>query len=113
MASWKEEAGSYDLMFTLDDGTQERARHRFLALCCGGFSQAKIPKAPGLWSYKGEVFHSADWPETLEAESLRGKEVMVVGNGCSGSVRTCVSRAPSLEAVPRSSGLWRRIPISK
>lgn len=102
------------MVFTLADGTQETARHKFLALCCGGLSKTKIPNTPGLWTYKGKVFHSADWPEDLSTENLRGKEVLVVGNGCSGFVCIMLGRIQTTYvAVCRLSGRWHRTPKSR
>jgi cation diffusion facilitator CzcD-associated flavoprotein CzcO len=39
---------------------------------------------PGKESFEGQVIHAADWPRDLTTESLHGKTVVVVGNGCSG-----------------------------
>lgn len=61
-------------------------RHDILVSAIGGFSIPRIPSVPGLDGYKGQVFHSLDWPRDLEPKDLRGKQVMVVGSGCSGWV---------------------------
>lgn len=52
----------------------------FLALAHGGLSQPVIPRLPGLSTFAGQSFHSAQWPKDL---SLQGRRVGVVGTGAS------------------------------
>ncbi len=40
----------------------------------------KLPPIPGLDSFKGPCFHTANWPEGMD---LRGKNVGIIGNGAS------------------------------
>jgi cation diffusion facilitator CzcD-associated flavoprotein CzcO len=44
-------------------------------------SNWKWPQIPGLQDFKGELIHSANWPEKYE---YSGKKVAVIGNGSSG-----------------------------
>lgn len=83
-AVWREDANAYDITFRLADNQQLVVQHRYLTLCWGPFSGPNMPKIPGLSAYQGQVFHSMDWPENLKLEDLKGKSVMVVGNGSSG-----------------------------
>ena len=46
----------------------------------GALSRPTIPKVPGLASFKGKMFHSADWDHDYE---LAGKRVAVIGTGAS------------------------------
>ncbi len=46
----------------------------------GGLTQPSFPKIPGLDSFRGPVFHSADWNHDVE---LEGKRVAVIGTGAS------------------------------
>ncbi len=46
----------------------------------GIFNPIKFPDIPGLKSFAGPCFHTAEWPQTLD---LTGKRVAVVGNGAS------------------------------
>lgn len=46
----------------------------------GLFNKPKIPDLPGMSSFKGPVFHTAEWPDDLD---LSGKRVAVVGTGAS------------------------------
>ncbi|KAF8891242.1 hypothetical protein BD779DRAFT_190760 [Infundibulicybe gibba] len=40
----------------------------------------RLPDIPGIENFKGQLFHSADWPDNVD---LRGKRVAVVGSGAS------------------------------
>ncbi|OXA45122.1 baeyer-Villiger monooxygenase [Folsomia candida] len=55
---------------------------RHLILCVGSCSKKYIPEFSGLNKFRGQLYHSADWPE--ENVPLRGKHVAVVGTGASG-----------------------------
>lgn len=44
-------------------------------------SNWKWPQIPGLHEFKGDLIHSANWPETFQ---YSGKKVAVIGNGSSG-----------------------------
>ncbi|TXT08696.1 hypothetical protein VHUM_02824 [Vanrija humicola] len=50
----------------------------------GGLSNPRMIDAKNRSLYKGTLVHAADWPEELTIDSLKGKHVVVVGNGCSG-----------------------------
>ncbi|EFV11658.1 DUF4873 domain-containing protein [Segniliparus rugosus] len=62
----------------LSDGDRYSAR-----VVIGGFGGLHVPKIPefkGLGTFKGEVFHSAQWRHDVD---LRGKKVVVIGTGAS------------------------------
>jgi cation diffusion facilitator CzcD-associated flavoprotein CzcO len=44
-------------------------------------SNWKWPQIPGLHDFKGDLVHSANWPENFE---YSGRKVAVIGNGSSG-----------------------------
>jgi cation diffusion facilitator CzcD-associated flavoprotein CzcO len=46
----------------------------------GGLSVPKECDIPGHENFKGKMFHSARWDWSVD---LKGKDVIVVGNGCS------------------------------
>ncbi|GMK54033.1 hypothetical protein CspeluHIS016_0106190 [Cutaneotrichosporon spelunceum] len=66
----------------------ERAEHVYradiLINACGMLSTPRRIDLPGADSFAGTLLHVSDWPADLRAEHLRGKRVVVVGNGCSG-----------------------------
>ncbi|MFR9755469.1 flavin-containing monooxygenase [Streptomyces sp. TR06-5] len=52
----------------------------FVVSATGPLSDPKIPDIPGLDTFEGKVFHSAQWDHDYD---LRGKRVAVVGTGAS------------------------------
>lgn len=50
----------------------------------GGLSTPRYIDLPGEDEFTGRVIHAADWPRDLSTDELKGKNVVVVGNGCSG-----------------------------
>ena len=63
---------------TLDDGTTLAARAVISAI--GQLNTPKLPDIPGLGSFAGPAFHSAQWPDGID---LAGKRVAVIGTGAS------------------------------
>ena len=53
---------------------------RLLLTAVGGFSQPRRVKFPGMESFGGHMFHTAEWDHSFD---WRGKRVAVIGNGCS------------------------------
>ncbi|HWG09762.1 MAG TPA: NAD(P)/FAD-dependent oxidoreductase [Solirubrobacteraceae bacterium] len=51
-----------------------------LITACGQLSVPKLPPIPGLDSFEGPAFHTAEWRHDVE---LAGKRVAVIGTGCS------------------------------
>lgn len=54
------------------------------SLSQGFAAKLNWPTAPGREDFKGDLYHSGNWPDGLEAEHLKGKRVAVVGSGASG-----------------------------
>jgi cyclohexanone monooxygenase len=55
---------------------------QYVVMATGCLSIPQAPKFPGLESFKGEWYHSADWPR--EGVSFAGKRVGIIGTGSSG-----------------------------
>lgn len=60
----------------------EVVRAKVVVSCVGGLVEPRgwPEEIPGLDKFKGKVFHSARWDETVD---LQDKNVVVVGTGCS------------------------------
>ena len=58
----------------------ERYRARFLVSAVGALHHPVIPDLPGIGSFRGPAFHSAEWDHELD---LAGKRVAVIGTGAS------------------------------
>jgi cation diffusion facilitator CzcD-associated flavoprotein CzcO len=65
---------------TTEDGTQLRSR--FVASATGVLSVPYWPSIPGRERYRGEAYHTGQWPK--EAVDFAGKKVAVIGTGASG-----------------------------
>ena len=55
-------------------------RARFVVMACGPMHIATKPDIPGLETFTGRQFHSAQWDSTCE---LKGQRVAVIGSGAS------------------------------
>jgi len=74
-AKWDEASATWILQTS-----QGEVHARHLVGAFGSLSDPLMPKLPGLASFKGEVFHSANWPKNFKPE---GKRVAVMGTGAS------------------------------
>lgn len=76
-----------DGTWALTTAAGDRLGARTLVLATGALSVPAVPRLPGIESFQGAVFHSADWPRradgTCEVDALDGKHVAVVGTGAS------------------------------
>jgi cation diffusion facilitator CzcD-associated flavoprotein CzcO/acetyl esterase/lipase len=75
-AHWDDARSSWRL--DLSDGDSLEAD--VLVPACGQLSRPATPRIPGLDTFGGPVFHSAEWDHDVD---LRGKRVAVVGTGAS------------------------------
>ncbi|WP_367125172.1 flavin-containing monooxygenase [Streptomyces phytohabitans] len=67
----------------------------FVVSATGPLSDPKIPDIPGLDTFEGKVFHSAQWDHDYD---LRGKRVAMVGTGAS-AIQIVPSIAPETERL--------------
>lgn len=61
---------------------EEKARAKIVCSCIGGLVEPKsmISDTPGFDRFQGALLHSARWDRTI---SLKDKDVVVIGTGCS------------------------------
>jgi cation diffusion facilitator CzcD-associated flavoprotein CzcO len=91
-ARWDERRGGWDLE------TSAGLRHAdVLVTACGQLSVPKTPPIPGLESFEGPVFHTAEWRHDVD---LAGKRVAMIGTGCS-----------AIQAVPAVQPIVDRIDV--
>jgi cation diffusion facilitator CzcD-associated flavoprotein CzcO len=74
-AAWDEEASCWRI-----ETTQGNYSAAVLVMATGPLSDPVIPALPGLESFRGRAFHSAQWDHELE---LDGRRVAVIGTGAS------------------------------
>jgi cation diffusion facilitator CzcD-associated flavoprotein CzcO len=73
-----------------------------LVMAAGALSEPKLPKLPGLESFRGKVFHSARWDHDYD---LTGRRVAVVGTGAS-----AVQFVPRIQPRVEKLFLFQRTP---
>ena len=80
-----------------------------LVTACGQLSVPKMPSIPGLDTFSGPAFHTAEWRHDVD---LSGKRVAVIGTGCSAiqtvSPRYSRSSSSSTSTSARPDGRCRR-----
>jgi cation diffusion facilitator CzcD-associated flavoprotein CzcO len=84
-ADWDAEQNLYHV--TLRDLVNDREVQvdcQVLVCATGAFAEPNRIPLEGEESFPGRVIHAARWPKDLAPEDLRDKDVVVVGNGCSG-----------------------------
>jgi cation diffusion facilitator CzcD-associated flavoprotein CzcO len=111
VASAEFDEGSGRWTVTTVDGTAASAD--ILIMATGQLSRPKMPNVPGLETFRGQSFHSAEWNHEVD---LTGKKVVVVGSGASAIqvVPAIADRVKDLTVVQRSPNwvMWksRRVP---
>ncbi|CAM1508634.1 Fc.00g054820.m01.CDS01 [Cosmosporella sp. VM-42] len=80
-AHWDETSGTWlvKVQDTKNSQVIER-RYKVLVSAVGALSIPRKCDIPGAGNFKGRLFHSAEWDHTFD---WSGKEVIVIGNGCS------------------------------
>src|SRR5262245_54259454 len=74
-ARWDDDANEWEIVIA-DGG---RARARFLVTAIGPLSAPTMPTIPGVDEFRGESWHTANWPH--QPVSFAGKRVAVIGTG--------------------------------
>mgnify|MGYP000317609740 FL=1 len=77
-AHWDEQEGRWHV--TTHEGDVYSVK--YLVSCVGLLSTPKVLSFPNQESFKGEVYHTAQWPQ--EPIDLKGLRVGVIGNGATG-----------------------------
>lgn len=96
-AAWDEERGRWRL--ETGAGPHEA---EVLLTACGQLSVPKVPALPGLESFAGPAFHTAEWRHGVD---LVGKRVAVIGSGCS-----AIQTAPAIQPIVEQVDVYQRSP---
>ena len=96
-AAWDEEVGIWRL-----DTSQGPRTAEVLISAVGGLSAPSTPKLPGIETFEGPTFHSAEWDHDLD---LTGKRVAVIGTGAS-----AIQFVPEIQPDVASLDLFQRTP---
>ena len=96
-ARWDGERGKW----LLDTGAGAHEAD-ILITACGQLSVPKMPTIPGLESFEGPAFHTAEWRHDVD---LAGKRVAVVGTGCS-----AIQTVPEIQPIVEHIDIYQRSP---
>lgn len=62
-------------------GSEQVLQANILVSAAGPLAAPRLPKIPGVETFKGDWFHNLQWNPAVE---LKGKRIAVIGNGSSG-----------------------------
>ena len=101
-ARYIEESARWEVEVTLADGSTQSLRSNILISAVGAFNKPRYPDVPGIDRFAGASAHTARWP--AEGLDLKGKRVLVVGNGASAMqvVPAIADEVASLTVIQRS-----------
>ncbi|HEY2334604.1 MAG TPA: NAD(P)/FAD-dependent oxidoreductase [Solirubrobacterales bacterium] len=94
-AGWDEERGKWQLETSA--GPHEAD---LLLTACGQLSVPKAPAIPGLESFDGPAFHTAEWRHDVD---LSGKRVAMIGTGCS-----AIQAVPAIQPIVGRVDVYQR-----
>jgi len=105
---WNEGAHAWDVVTRAAGGPERTRRYRAVVTAVGNLNRPKLAAIPGLDTFTGEAWHSAQWRHDV---SLEGKEVAVVGTGASAMqfLRSVAQHAKKVTIFQRSPQ-WARPP---
>jgi len=87
--------------WNVETGVGDRFRVTFLITAVGCLSTTNTPKFPGLDSFKGDWYHTGEWPH--EGVDLTGKRVGQIGTGSTG-----IQAAPVIAAQAKHLTIFQR-----
>ncbi len=95
--TWEEATGAWRLETSQGSWTAE-----FVILAMGPLSEPLVPDLPGLKTFQGKVFHSAQWDHGYD---LKDKRVAVIGTGAS-----AIQFVPAIQPFVSKLLLFQRTP---
>ncbi len=81
IAAWDAKRQLWDVKVKNPDGSTTTHSANVLISAAGIFNPPAFPDIPGLDSFTGEKWHSAEWPA---GKTVAGKRVLMIGNGATG-----------------------------
>lgn len=79
-ASYDESRQGWHVEVRGPDGEPRMLFANLVVTAVGAFNPPKLPAIPGIDTFGGPAFHTAEWPKGID---LTGKRVAVIGNGAS------------------------------
>jgi cation diffusion facilitator CzcD-associated flavoprotein CzcO len=99
-AEWDE----YTKRWSVRTSAGETVIAQFVVMATGCLSVPKVPDIPGVDRYRGQMYHTADWPH--EGADFSGKRIAVIGTGSSG-----IQSIPILAEQARRTTVFQRTPV--
>ena len=101
-ADYQVDAQQWQLAIRAADGSHTTFTANLVISAVGIFNPIKMPDIPGLETFSGPCFHTAEWPADLD---LTGKRVAIIGNGAS-----CMQTAPEIQHEVAALTIFQRSP---
>ena len=101
-AEYDEDATVWRIETRGADGAKASLTADVLITAVGALNRPQIPAIPGLDSFKGPMFHTAQWDGSVD---LTGKRVAMIGTGASG-----MQTGPSIAPVVDQLTIFQRSP---
>ena len=101
-AVYNRDRQGWDLRIRNPDGSEETRSANVLISAAGIFNPPVFPDIPGLDSFSGRTWHSAEWPAD---GSVDGKRVLMIGNGAS-----AMQIGPEIQNRVESLTIFQRSP---
>lgn len=73
-------------IWQIETSTNETLTCHYLVTALGLLSKQNWPAIPGRELFKGEVYHTGNWPKNYD---FKGKRVGIIGNGSTGVRFNC------------------------
>ncbi len=99
--TWIEERHTWQIEI-LSEGGRERLEVPVVVSAVGQFGVPSVPSFDGLDRFRGQLFHSSDWPAGLD---LKGRSVAIIGTGASS-----MQIAPSIAGNVGKLDIYQRSP---
>lgn len=98
-ARWNDDEGRW----TVETDRGDVVSAQFLILAVGVLSKPKLPEVPGIDSFGGPIYHTAQWPH--EGVDFTGRRVGIIGTGSSGiqSIPIIAGQAEQLTVFQRTA----------
>ena len=97
-----EDGGVWEVTSEVSGGGVERVHAHHVVAANGPLSSPRMPEVPGMETFEGESFHTAQWDGSA---SLAGKRVGIIGTGASAAqvITSVVEEAAHLTVFQRSA----------
>lgn len=89
-------------IWNLETEKGEKYATKVIVSCSGGLSQPSFPDIKGLETFKGKMFHTAQWQNDFD---LSGKTIGVIGTGAS-----AIQIVPAIVSKVKQLNLYQRTP---